>query len=88
LSASFERAAWQDGGSSGCIDTGSRWSVFGGYLLGSMLMLAAGLISARFGVAISLPAIGFNVLALAIWRVGRPGGVRYRPRPAVAIRWN
>jgi MFS family permease len=33
------------------IDTGSRWSVFGGYLLGSVLMLAAALIAARFGVA-------------------------------------
>jgi MFS family permease len=33
------------------IDTGSRWSVFGGYLLGSVLMLAAALIAARFVVA-------------------------------------
>jgi cyanate permease len=33
------------------IDTGSRWSVFGGYLLGSVLMLAAALIAGRFGVA-------------------------------------
>jgi len=33
------------------IDTGSRWSVFWGYLLGSVLMLAAALIAARFGVA-------------------------------------
>jgi MFS family permease len=33
------------------IDTGSRWSVFGGYLLGSVLMLAAALIAARWGVA-------------------------------------
>jgi MFS family permease len=33
------------------IDTGSRWSVFGGYLLGSVLMLAAALIAARFAVA-------------------------------------
>jgi MFS family permease len=33
------------------IDTGSRWSVFGGYLLGSVLMLAAALVAARFGVA-------------------------------------
>src|SRR5262249_27436371 len=31
--------------------TGSRWSVFGGDLLGSGLMLAAALIAARFGVA-------------------------------------
>ncbi len=33
------------------IDTGSRTSVFGGYLLGAALMVAAGLIAARFGVA-------------------------------------
>jgi MFS family permease len=33
------------------IDTGSRWSLFVGYLVGSVLMLAAALIAARFGVA-------------------------------------
>jgi MFS family permease len=33
------------------IDTGSRWSVFGGYLLGAVLMLAAALIAARWDVA-------------------------------------
>jgi MFS family permease len=33
------------------IDTGSRWSVFGGYLLGTGLMLAAALIAARWAVA-------------------------------------
>ena len=33
------------------IDTGSRWSVFGGYLLGSALMLAAALVAALWGVA-------------------------------------
>jgi MFS family permease len=32
------------------IDTGSRLSLFGGYLLGASLMLAAGLIALRFGV--------------------------------------
>jgi len=32
------------------IDTGSRWSVFKGYILGSVLMLVAALIAARFGV--------------------------------------
>jgi MFS family permease len=32
------------------IDTGSRASVFGGYLLGAVLMLAAALIAARFAV--------------------------------------
>ena len=32
------------------IDTGSRTSLFGGYLLGAALMLAAGLIALRFGV--------------------------------------
>ena len=32
------------------IDTGSRLSLFGGYLLGASLMLAAGLIAYRFGV--------------------------------------
>jgi MFS family permease len=32
------------------IDTGSRFSLFGGYLLGASLMLAAGLIALRFGV--------------------------------------
>jgi MFS family permease len=33
------------------IDTGSRWSVYGGYVLGSALMIAAALIAARFCVA-------------------------------------
>jgi MFS family permease len=33
------------------IDTGSRTSLFGGYLLGSVLMIAAGLIAAFFAVA-------------------------------------
>jgi MFS family permease len=33
------------------IDTGSRWSLFVGYLLGSVLMLAAAVIAARYGVA-------------------------------------
>src|SRR5262249_26235409 len=32
------------------IDTGSRTSLFGGYLLGAVLMIAAGLIAARFAV--------------------------------------
>ena len=33
------------------IDTGSRWSLFGGYLLGAVLMLIAALVAARWGVA-------------------------------------
>ncbi len=33
------------------IDTGSRWSVFGGYLFGSVLMLVAAIVAACFGVA-------------------------------------
>jgi MFS family permease len=33
------------------IDTGSRWSVYGGYLLGAVLMVAAGCIAWRWGVA-------------------------------------
>jgi MFS family permease len=33
------------------IDTGSRWSVFAGYLLGAALMIAAALIAARYAVA-------------------------------------
>jgi MFS family permease len=33
------------------IDTGSRWSVYGGYLLGAALMLAAAWVAARHGVA-------------------------------------
>jgi MFS family permease len=33
------------------IDSGSRWSVFGGYLFGAVLMLAAALIAGRWGVA-------------------------------------
>src|SRR6195256_4311394 len=33
------------------IDTGSRWSVFGGYLFGSVLMLAAAWVGALFAVA-------------------------------------
>jgi len=33
------------------IDTGSRWSVFGGYLFGAALMLVAAAVAARWGVA-------------------------------------
>ncbi len=33
------------------IDTGSRWSVFGGYLIGSVLMLAAAVVAALYAVA-------------------------------------
>jgi hypothetical protein len=33
------------------IDTGSRMSVFGGYLLGAALMVLAGLVAWRWGVA-------------------------------------
>ena len=33
------------------IDTGSRWSLFGGYLVGSMLMIAAAAVQARWGIA-------------------------------------
>src|SRR5215470_14954366 len=33
------------------IDTGSRWSVFGGYLLGATLMIGAALVAARWAVA-------------------------------------
>jgi MFS family permease len=33
------------------IDTGSRLSVFGGYLFGSVLMIAAAVIAARWGIA-------------------------------------
>jgi MFS family permease len=33
------------------IDSGSRMSLFGGYLLGAGLMLAAAVIAARYGVA-------------------------------------
>src|SRR5262249_27724916 len=33
------------------IDTGSRWSLFAGYLLGAVLMLAAALVAWRYGVA-------------------------------------
>jgi MFS family permease len=32
------------------IDTGSRFSLFGGYLFGAALMLAAALVVARYGV--------------------------------------
>jgi hypothetical protein len=33
------------------IDTGSRASVFGGYLLGAVLMIAAAAVELRFGIA-------------------------------------
>ena len=33
------------------IDTGSRWSLFGGYLFGAVLMIAAALVAARYAVA-------------------------------------
>jgi MFS family permease len=32
------------------IDTGSRWSVFGGYLFGAVLMLAAAVVAFRYAV--------------------------------------
>ena len=45
-------AAWPGRGcSASLIDTGSRTSLFGGYLLGAVLMIAAGLIAAFFAVA-------------------------------------
>jgi MFS family permease len=39
------------------IDTGSRLSLFGGYLLGAGLMLAAAIIAARYGVAAERKAL-------------------------------
>ena len=33
------------------IDSGSRWSVYGGYLFGAALMLVAAVIAGRYGVA-------------------------------------
>ncbi|HEY8441364.1 MAG TPA: MFS transporter, partial [Xanthobacteraceae bacterium] len=33
------------------IDSGSRWALFGGYLLGSILMILAALVAARWAVA-------------------------------------
>jgi hypothetical protein len=33
------------------IDSGSRWALFGGYLLGSVLMILAALVAARWAVA-------------------------------------
>ncbi len=33
------------------IDTGSRWSVFGGYMLGAVLMIAAAIVAFRYAVA-------------------------------------
>jgi MFS family permease len=33
------------------IDSGSRWSVYGGYLFGAALMLIAAVIAGRYGVA-------------------------------------
>ena len=33
------------------IDTGSRWSVYGGYLLGAVLMIGAAFVAWRWGVA-------------------------------------
>jgi hypothetical protein len=38
-------------GAEGERDAGSRWSVYGGYILGSALMIAAAVIAARFCVA-------------------------------------
>jgi hypothetical protein len=33
------------------IDTGSRWSVYGGYLFGAALMLVAAIVAARYCIA-------------------------------------
>ncbi len=68
----------------GLIDTGSRWSVFGGYLLGSVLMLVAALIAGRWGVAAErkpleavAPAAGDGGLNRSVRRGCPPaGGVR------------
>ena len=40
-----------DRGCSARDDTGSRTSVFAGYLFGAFLMIAAAVVQARFGVA-------------------------------------
>ena len=42
------QAAWL---APGCSVPGSRWSLFAGYLLGSLLMLAAALVAFRWAVA-------------------------------------
>ncbi len=39
------------------IDTGSRWSVFGGYLFGTFLMLAAAIVVYRWGIAAERKAL-------------------------------
>ena len=33
------------------IETGSRWSVYGGYAFGAVLMIGAAAVAARWGVA-------------------------------------
>ena len=47
VSAALGRHGWFGA----LIDTGSRVSLFVGYLLGAILMLAAALIALRFGIA-------------------------------------
>ena len=48
------------------IDTGSRMSVFGGYLLGAALMIAAALIAALFAVAGRAQAAGAGGAAAGV----------------------
>ena len=62
------------------IDTGSRWSVFGGYLFGAVLMIAAAGVAWRYGVAAErkpleavMPATGGRGLTE---RCMRPGDAR------------
>ena len=62
------------------IDTGSRWSLFVGYLFGSVLMLAAAFIAARYGVAAErkpLESISRPLAAECTESIGGPqaGGV-------------
>src|SRR5262249_4582157 len=65
------------------IDTGSRWSVYGGYLFGSVLMLAAALVAARWGVAAERKPLGggSRPLAAAGWGCLAPVSRETIPSP-------
>ena len=54
------------------IDTGSRWSVFGGYLFGAVLMLAAAVIAGRYARCRRAQAAGERLPAARRRRLTAP----------------
>ena len=67
------------------IDTGSRMSVFGGYLLGAVLMIAGGLVAWRWAVAAERKPLETGGAAAHLHRLG--GELfHHRIKPVVAFK--